>query len=99
RMPLAIFQNEFRQEIERRALVRTHSNEPALQTLHFGNRLPHLIPQTKNPLCVVINHLPCLGEDRRLLCPIQERESYFFFQTTNRDGDCWLGPEDLIRSF
>src|SRR5262249_8978072 len=97
-MPLAIFQNEFRQEIERRALVCTHSNEPALQTLHFGNRLPHLIPQTKNPLCVVINHLPSLCEDGCLLRPIQERESYFFFQTADGDTDCRLGPEDLIRS-
>src|ERR1041384_5994004 len=48
RMPLAIFQNELRQKIEGRALVRTHRSEAALQTLHLGNRLSYLISQSQN---------------------------------------------------
>jgi hypothetical protein len=97
-MPLAIFQNELRQKIERRALVRTHSNQPALQTLHLGNRLPHLIAQTQDALRVVVNHLPRLCEDRSLLSPIQQRQTDFFLQTANRDADRRLRPKDLIGS-
>src|ERR1044072_3860693 len=97
-MSLAIFQNELRQKIERRALVRTHSNQPALQTLHLGNRLPHLISQTQNTLRIVIDDLPGLCQNRRLLRSIQKRETYFFFQTANRDADCRLRPEDLVSS-
>src|SRR5215208_3831430 len=72
-MLLAIIQNELRQEIERRTLIRPDTNTSPLQTLHLCNRLAHLIAQTEDPLRVVVNHLPHFSEDRSLLCPIKER--------------------------
>src|ERR1044072_2919269 len=97
-MALAVFQNQLPQKIERRALIRTHPNQPALQTLHLGNRLSYLISQAQDSLCIVVNHLPRLREDGRFLRPIQEREPYFFFQTANRDTDGRLCPKYFVCS-
>src|SRR6185369_1943698 len=47
---LAKYQNQFRQKIERRTLVRAYTNQSPLQALHLSDCLAHLVAQAKDSL-------------------------------------------------
>src|SRR3954447_15741277 len=67
RVLLSILQNQMREQIERRALVRADANAPALKRAQLRDSLAHLIAEREDSLRVVIDKLASFRERWHLL--------------------------------
>src|SRR5438067_4651587 len=86
-MRLAISEHDLRQQIQRRALVRTDAHAPALQRAQLRDGGARLVAQSDDAPRVVVQGLPGFGERRRFLRTVEERRTQLLFEPADGDGD------------
>src|SRR5687767_464347 len=64
--------NQFRQQIQGRAFVRSHADSTGFQSLQLLNCLAHLSTQTKNPPGIIVHDLACFSEGWYFLVSLKQ---------------------------
>ncbi len=88
---------QHRQQVERGKFVGGDAQLAALQLAQFGQRSGGIVTQVEQPLGILLQHAPGIGEQAFAGGAVEQRLADFLFQLVNGLADRRLGAMQLFR--